>query len=121
MTEIQIFNRKKKPDKPISAKICSSFLCRLRGLTFQSTIPQGWGLLLVQERENRVEAAIHMLFMFCDLVVVWINTSLEVVDVQYAKAWHLSYIPKKPAKYVLELSQKHIHDFCIGDQLRFES
>jgi len=121
MAEIQIFNSSVQPDKPISAQICSSFLCRLRGLTFQFTIPEGWGLLLVQDRENRLEAAIHMLFMFCDLSVVWINTKLEVVDTQYAKAWHPSYLPQKPAKYVLELSHKHIHDFSIGDQLRFES
>ena len=121
MAEIQIFINRTNLKRPFSAQICSSFLCRLRGLTFRSSIPERWGLLLVQERENQLESAIHMLFMFCDLAVVWINSSLEVVDVRLAKAWHLSYTPKVPAKYVLELSPKHIHDFSIGDQLRFES
>ena len=73
--------------------------------------------MLVQKNENRVDSAIHMLFVWFDLTVVWINSSFTVVDKKLAKAWHLLYSPKQPAKYVLELSSDHINDFSIGDQI----
>jgi uncharacterized membrane protein (UPF0127 family) len=120
MTEIRILNLSTPLEHPINANYCSSFLCRLRGLSFYRTIPDHWGCLLVQKRENRIESSIHMLFMFCDLTVVWIDSALIIVDKTLARSWHLSYKPKKPAKFVLELAASHINDFKIGDQLKFE-
>ena len=120
MTEIRIFNLSAPLKHPITANYCSSFLCRLRGLSFHRKIPNHWGCLLVQERENRIESSIHMLFMFCDLTVVWIDSTLSVVDKTLAKSWRLSYKPKQPARYVLELATAHMFDFNIGDQLKFE-
>ena len=40
---------------------------------FRRSLAVDEGLLLVQKRENRSESAIHMLFMFIDLTVVWIK------------------------------------------------
>ena len=49
---------------------------------FRRSLAVDEGLLLVQKRENRSESAIHMLFMFIDLTVVWINSAHQVVDVK---------------------------------------
>ena len=117
MLDTKIQNHSKPLSQPVTAHYCSSFLCRLRGLTFRRKLPKNEGLLLVQKNENRVDSAIHMLFVWFDLTVVWINSSFTVVDKKLAKAWHLLYSPKQPAKYVLELSSDHINDFSIGDQI----
>ena len=77
--------------------------------------------MLVQSRENRLDAAIHMLFMWVDLAVVWINAAREVVDVQLARRWRPIYVPAQPAMYVLELADGHLEDFKVGDQVRFEN
>ena len=78
------------------------------------------GILLVQKRENRTDAAIHMLFMRMDLTIVWLNISCEVVDVQLAKRWRPVYTPRKPAKYVMEISTEQIGAFQVGDRLQFD-
>ena len=120
MQEVRIQNQSRPLNKPLSAHYCSSFFCRLRGLTFRRSIPNNWGLLLVQKKENRSDSAIHMLFVCFDLTIVWIDSNFKVVDKKFAKAWHLLYRPERPAVYVLELSSKRINDFCIGDQVNFE-
>lgn len=119
MQEIRIQNISTPLSHPVTAGFCSSFFCRLRGLTFHKPLPKNWGLLLVQKKENRLDSAIHMLFVWFDLTVIWINSSFTVVDKKLAKAWRLFYQPQLPAKYVLELNSEHIHDFCIGDQVEF--
>jgi uncharacterized membrane protein (UPF0127 family) len=78
------------------------------------------GILLVQKRENRSEAAIHMLFMFMDLAVVWINSAHQIVDIKEAKRWRLMYAPQSPARYVLELPVERLTEFNIGDQLQID-
>jgi uncharacterized protein len=118
--QVLIYNQTRPNPHPIQARYCSSFLCRLRGLTFRRKLSHGNGLLLVQSRDSRVDASIHMLFVWFDLAVVWINNSQQVVDVQLARRWRPAYLPARPARYVLELPSEHMDEFCTGDQLRFE-
>jgi len=75
------------------------------------------GCLLVQSRESRIDAGIHMLFMRFDIAVIWLNSHFQVVDVQQAKRWQPMLLPKSPAMYVLEAHVDRLNDFQIGDQL----
>jgi len=102
------------------AGYCASFLCRLRGLTFRRHMADDWGLLLVQQKDSRLDASIHMLFVWFDIAVVWINATNEVVDIKLARRWRPAYLPQRPARYVLELSPAHINDFNIGDHVQIE-
>ena len=120
MKIVRIQNSRQPLKSPINAKFCDSFFCQLRGLMFRRSLAANEGLLLVQKRENRSESAIHMLFMFMDLAVVWLNTSKQVVDVKSARRWRLFYAPQSPAKYVLELPGEYIDAFHVGDQLQFD-
>ena len=105
--------------RPLSVHYCASFLCRLRGLTFRRLPPDG-GLLLVESRDSRLDSSIHMLFVFFDLAVVWINSAGEVVDVKCARRWRPAYLPERPARYVLELAVERLDDFKVGDLVRIE-
>jgi uncharacterized membrane protein (UPF0127 family) len=100
---------------PLQARWCASFLCQLRGLTFRRSLGIDEGLLLVQKRDTTIDAAIHMLFVFMPLGVVWINSACEVVDVKLAKPWRPMYAPQRPAKYVLEIHPQRLADFRKGD------
>ena len=97
-----------------------SFLCRLRGLTFRRALAANQGLLLVQARDSRMDSSIHMFFVWMDLAVVWINSAGEVVDTCLARQWRPAYIPRRPARYVLELAPERLGDFHIGEVVEFE-
>jgi uncharacterized protein len=115
---VHIVNRPKH--KIILARYCDSFLCRLRGLMFRRSVPADQGLILVQSRDSRMDASIHMMFVWMDLAVVWINDAGEVVDTCLARAWRPAYFPKAPARYVLEMAAEHHGEFQIGDKIRFD-
>ena len=108
------------PQEPLVAGYCASFWCRLRGLMFRRSLPSQQGLLLVQARDSRVDSSIHMLFMWMDLGVVWINGVGKVVDLILAKKWRPAYFPQRPARYILEIPVKYLGLFHIGDKIRFE-
>jgi uncharacterized membrane protein (UPF0127 family) len=117
---ITLTNLSQPHTRPVVARYCQSFFCRLRGLMLTRSLAPDSGLLLVQSRENRTDASIHMLFMAMDLAVVWINNNLDVVDVCLAQRWRPVYFPKKPAGYVLETSIDRLADFNIGDKVRID-
>lgn len=87
---------------------------------FTKSLPENFGVLLVQGSDSRVNASIHMMFMWMDLAVIWIDSEHEVVDRVLARRWMPAYLPKKVAKYVLETEVSNLKDFEIGDKVRFE-
>ena len=120
MRQVIVHNRSRPQAQLVKVRYCDTFLCRLRGLTFRRNLPLDEGLLLVQGRDSRLEAAIHMLGVWFDLAVVWINADMQVVDVCLARSWRIGYVPQRPASYVLELSPERLQDFRIGDEVFFE-
>ena len=88
---------------------------------FTRSINDHSGLLIVEHRDSILGASIHMLFMNYDIAAIWINSRMEVVDVQRAQRWRLSYSPKTPARFVLEVHPERWDEFKIGDILHFES
>jgi uncharacterized membrane protein (UPF0127 family) len=78
------------------------------------------GLLLRHEKESRLDTAIHMLGVFIDLSIIWIDSKHQVADVQLARRWRPFYIPARPAQYVLEISAQRIADFRVGESVVIE-
>lgn len=120
MRQVIIRNLSQPLSRPLMARYCVSFACRLRGLTFRRALPEDWGLLLVQEHDSRLDTAIHMLFVWIDLAVVWIDSAGKVVDLCLARRWRPAYVPKSPARYVLEMDPARLQEFKVGDEVRFE-
>jgi uncharacterized protein len=121
MKTIQLTNKTRPLSTPLHAIYCESFLCRLRGLMFRSSLGADKGLLLVEGRDSRVDTAIHMLFVFMDLAVIWINSEQVVVDTVLAHTWRPAYAPHKPARYILEIHPNRLNDFQIGDVIEFQN
>jgi uncharacterized membrane protein (UPF0127 family) len=109
-------------DKQIlgQAQKCSSYLCRLRGLTFRRCLDQDEGLWLVGQRESRVDAAIHMLFVFFPIAAIWLDQNGRVVDAKLALPFRPYYGPRDPAKDILEGPPSLLEKVRVGDRLRFE-
>lgn len=101
-----------------TARWCSSFLCRLRGLSLRRRMPEPGGLLLVEGSDGRLSASIHMFGMGFDLGVLWIDGSLTVADTRHARPWRI-YWPDRPARFILEASPEILERATIGDRLEF--
>lgn len=119
MQTIQLENKNQPLPAPLQAIYCDSFFCRLRGLMFRSSLAVDAGLLLVETRDSRINTSIHMLFVFMDLGVVWINSEKIVVDTVLARAWRPAYTPSRPARYILEIHPSRLDEFKVGDQVEF--
>ncbi|OGO61999.1 MAG: hypothetical protein A2029_16275 [Chloroflexi bacterium RBG_19FT_COMBO_47_9] len=120
MKYIKIVNQTHPASQAILAKYCQSFFCQLRGLMFTNSLPDNYGLLLVQGSDSRVNSSIHMMFMWMDLAVIWINSEYMVVDLVIAHRWKFMYLPKEPARYVLETGVSNLSNYNIGDKVRYE-
>ncbi len=121
MKLIQLENTNQPLPAPLQVVYCASFLCRLRGLMFRSSLPHNEGMLLVEARDSRLDTSIHMLFVFMDLAVIWINSEYAVVDTVLARTWRPVYAPRKPARYILEIHPSRINEFKIGDHVEFQN
>jgi len=98
---------------------CTSFLCRGRGLTFRRRLEEDEGLWLVGSRESRLEAAIHMLFVFFPIAVVWLDGEGGVVDTCLAQPFRPFYAPRRAARDVLEGPPGLLARVAVGDRLQF--
>ena len=121
MKLIRVENIDQPLPTPLQAIYCDSFLCRLRGLMFLSHLATEQGLMLVEGRDSRLDTAIHMLFVFMDLAVIWINSDKVVVDTVLARAWRPAYTPRQPARYILEIHPGRLGEFKIGDIIEFQN
>lgn len=99
---------------------CDNFVSKLRGFTFKRKLDMSDGLVLVESSDGRVNTAIHMLFVFFDLGVIWVNGDGEVVDTKVAKAWRTFYSPKASARYVVEIHPEILNQVKLGDHIHFE-
>jgi len=117
---IYIFNESNSADTPIIARLGNTFLDRLKGLMFHSTILENEGLLLVLNQSSRLQSSIHMAFINNNLGIIWINDQFRVTQVEFAHRWISILFPSKPAKYILETHPENIPLFATGDKIRFE-
>lgn len=99
---------------------CESFGCRLRGLMLRQALPADEGLLLVEPRQSRMGTAIHMLFVTFPIAAIWLDNTFSVVDSVLACPWHLIYLPRGPARYVLEATPELLDRIHIKDRLIFK-
>jgi uncharacterized membrane protein (UPF0127 family) len=117
---IEIWNETRGTKILGRARRCSSYLCRLRGLTFRRRIDEDEGLWFIGRQESRVDAAIHMFFVFFPIAAIWLDADGRVVDAKLALPFRPFYSPRGPAKDILEGSPLLLEEVQVGDRLRFE-
>jgi uncharacterized membrane protein (UPF0127 family) len=101
----------------VNVKYCDTFWSKLIGLMFSKELNPDHGIILVEDNESRINTSIHMMFMNYDLTILWLDAELVIVDKVLARKWVPFYIPKKLAKFVVELHRSKISDYLIGDKL----
>ena len=104
-----------------SARWGDSYFSRLRGLMFRSTLNAGEALIMVEARDSRTTASIHMFFVPFAIAVIWINNAGRVVDKVLARPWRPFYAPREPARYTLETHPDFLDQVVVGDEIVFET
>ncbi|MEP7356705.1 MAG: DUF192 domain-containing protein [Anaerolineales bacterium] len=102
------------------ARWCASFSTRLRGLMFRGPLAAGEALILVEARDSRASAAIHMFGVAFPIAAVWIDDGGRIVDKVLALPWRPYYAPRAPARYILETRPDFLERVSIGDEVDFE-
>ncbi|MCD6476024.1 MAG: DUF192 domain-containing protein [Anaerolineaceae bacterium] len=105
----------------LSVEWADTFFSRFMGLMGRKEIDQSNGLVLVLDKESKINAAIHMLFMRFNIAVIWLSEDFKVIDKIIAKKWHLSYQPQAAAKYILETHPTNLTLFDIGDKIQISN
>ena len=108
------------PSTSITAKVCDTFISRLKGFMFQRTIQSNEALLFENKSESRLDAAIHMFFMKFDIAVFWLDKNNQLVDKKIARKWRPIYYPLHPAKMILETHTGNFDFIDIGDRVNIE-
>jgi len=76
-------------------------------------------ILLEAGYEGILSSSIHMLFVFFPIDVVWLDKNKKIVDIKTAYPFQIISMPKKPAKYILELKKGKGKLFRTGNKLKF--
>ncbi len=101
-------------------RIANTFFSRLMGLMFKKNarVPL---LFEIPERINKKErSSIHSFFMRFEIVLVFIDKGNVVYEIAKMKPWNY-YIPKKPAKYIVEFDKREFNDCLkIGDEIEID-
>jgi len=105
----------------IEIQLMDNFTKRLKGLMFTKQLAVNEGALFINKSENKIDSAIHMLFMNFDIAVFWINNSNIIVDKAIAKKWYLLYYPRAKASKIFETHVNNFEQLQIGEQIIIES
>ncbi|KPU62580.1 hypothetical protein EP1X_07720 [Thermococcus sp. EP1] len=100
-------------------KVADTFFKRFRGLMLTPEV--NYALVFILPTESRINASIHMFFMFQSIDVLFLDSSRKVVDLKRAKPWRV-YMPKESAKYIIEAPVGVINAIHaeIGDEIDWQ-
>src|SRR3989338_1320562 len=96
----------KSNKKIISRKVrhARNFFQKFIGLMGERKENFDYALVFHQSDESILSSSIHMLFMQFPTDIVWLDSSMKVVDFsKNLRPWTFNASPRKPAKYIIEL------------------
>lgn len=98
-------------------KYASSIWDISKGLMFASKkkVKKGMCLVFPSKKNKKFQCSITMLFCFFSYEILFLDKDFKVVDKTILKPFKLSYIPKKPCKYVIESLPGMFDKIKIGD------
>lgn len=101
-------------------KYYTDIFSKTKGLRFSKPLKEKQALILVAEKESIRETMIDMLFVFFSIDVLWLDKNKRVVDIRRnVKPFTFLIVPKRPAKYIIELKKGMTNNINLGDELKF--
>lgn len=100
-------------------KVCASFFSAFSGLMFSKKLKPDQAILIGRNDESIINTAIHMIFVFQKLKILWLGSNKKIVDIKIAYPFISFLAPKKPAMYIVELNpeNRELEGINEGDKL----
>ncbi len=105
---------------PFKTEVADNFFKKLKGLMFRKTLPKNQGMIFPFSNEDY--HIFWMMFTLIPLDIIWINPEKRIVHIEKnARPGFNIYVPKKKARYVLEINANLTERYGIkvGDNVRF--
>lgn len=116
-----LYNETKRVRIIEKTKIADSFFRRFKGVMFKKKENFNYGLIFHLAAEGRINASIHMLFVFFPIDAVFLDSEKKVVDIaRNLKPFALNYTPKKTAKFIVELPVGSSEKIGLNDKLKWD-
>lgn len=117
----KILYNKNSGKKIAKIKIANSFFKRFLGLMFKSRCDYPLLFKIPQKTQIKERSSIHSFFMRFELALVFIDDENLIYEIADLKPWRF-YVPKKPAKYIIEFDKKEFknYDLKIGDEIELK-
>ena len=85
----------------IATELADTGFKRARGLMLRRKLDKA--LVFLLDRETKIGAAIHSYFVLFSFDIIWLDAGKRVVDMRTVGPFRLVEVPKKAAKYFIEL------------------
>jgi uncharacterized protein len=87
-----------------SVEMADTLFREVTGVMFRRRLEPGFALIFDLGREMRANAAIHMVFVFVSIDVIYLDSSRTIVDIKRNLRPFIGLaIPKKAARYAIEM------------------
>lgn len=113
-----LFNVTKNKKVIDKIRIADTFFSRFKGLMFEAQKNFDYALIFEMNKESRIMSSIHMLFVFFPIDVIFLDSQKRVVEVkEKLLPFTISFTPKKPTKYIIEMPVGKSKDINVNDLL----
>ncbi len=117
MGNINVYYKNKKL---LNCKVLKNFRV-IKGLMFSKKLEKNKGVILdLGIEKERIFSSVHMLFVFQELDIIFLNDKLQIVDKVRLKPFELNYTPKGKTRFIIETNSKIISNLKVGDKLQFK-
>jgi uncharacterized protein len=97
---------KKRDGTAVASEVemADTVLKKTVGVMFRRHLPPGFAMIFDMGLESRAGIAIHMVFVFVSIDVIFLDDRRTIVDIKHRlRPWIGVAFPKKPARYAIEL------------------
>ena len=101
-------------------QLANTFITRFRGLMMKEKCEYPLLFEIPQNIKIKERSSIHSLFMRFELTLVFFDVDDVVYEIADLKPWRY-YVPKKPAKYIVEFEKNRFEgELRIGDEVEIK-
>jgi uncharacterized protein len=105
--------------KSVKIRHANSFFAKLKGLMFERKKNFNYCLIFDMKKQAKFRNSIHMFFVFFPILVLFCDNEKKVVDKKILKPFCPLYIPKKPARYILEMPTKFENKIKLDEKINW--
>ncbi|MBU0636014.1 DUF192 domain-containing protein [Candidatus Micrarchaeota archaeon] len=117
-----LFNKSNPQTIMQKVRFANTLWQRFKGLMFLPKKRFDFALIFDFGSETQERASIHMLFVFFFISVVYLDAQKKVVDIkQNLRPGTLFYMPKKKARYLIELPPEKAKEIKLNDTLDWKT